>query len=86
MAAAQYNRALEAASPELARHVRCNLGSVNEAVGQVRKAIKLYERIMQEEIDFGNLKKRVKQLKSTSLQTCATNRSQLAILSSGAKS
>lgn len=85
MAAAQYNRALEAASPELARLVCCNLGSVNEAVGQVRKAIKLYEGIMQEEIDFGNLKKKVKQLKSTSLQSMRNRPLQLAIAEFGRK-
>ena len=38
-----------------------------EAQGEIKKAIKIYEAILQEDIDFGNLKKKVKLLKSTSL-------------------
>lgn len=72
LAAAQFNRALELAPPEIpdfARSVRFNLASTYEAQGNVRKAIKSYEGILQEDIDFGNLKRRVKYLKSTSLQS-----------------
>jgi tetratricopeptide (TPR) repeat protein len=85
MAAAQYNRVLEGASPELSRVARFNLGTVHEAIGQVRKAIKLYEGIMQEDIDFGNLKKRVKQLKTTSLQSMRNRPLQVAVFEYGKK-
>ncbi|MBN3032912.1 MAG: tetratricopeptide repeat protein [Candidatus Saganbacteria bacterium] len=68
LAAAQYNRALEAAvSPEQTRLLRFNLGTTYEAQGDVRKAVKIYETIIQEDIDFGGLKKRIAQLKTTSL-------------------
>jgi tetratricopeptide (TPR) repeat protein len=73
LAAAQYNRALESAAPELSRTIRFNLGTTYEAQGDVRKAVKIYEAIAQEDIDFGNLRKRVKQLKTVSLQ-CMRNR------------
>lgn len=69
LAAAQYNHALELGAPELSKTLRFNLGTTHEAQGQVRKAIKIYEGILQEDIDFGSLKKRVKQLKTTSLSS-----------------
>lgn len=72
LAAAQFNRALELSSPEIAdfaRTVRLNLGTTLEAQGHVRKALKVYESILQEDIDFGNLKKKVKYLKATSLNS-----------------
>ncbi|HVN67302.1 MAG TPA: tetratricopeptide repeat protein, partial [Candidatus Sulfotelmatobacter sp.] len=78
LAAAQYNRALEAAPESLARTIRLNLGTTYEATGDVRRAIKIYESIMQEEIDFGNLQNRVKLLKTTSLQNMR-NRPLLAV-------
>jgi tetratricopeptide (TPR) repeat protein len=67
LAAAQYNHALELATPEHSKIIRFNLGTTYEAQGQVRKAIKIYEGILQEDIDFGNLKKRIRDLKATSL-------------------
>lgn len=72
LAAAQYNRALEAAPSETSdftRLIRFNLGTTYEAVGTIRKALKIYEEILQEEIDFGDLKRRVRYLKNTSLQS-----------------
>ncbi|MEE8638689.1 MAG: tetratricopeptide repeat protein [Candidatus Margulisiibacteriota bacterium] len=72
LAAAQFNRALELAPseiPSFARTARFNITSTHEAQGNVRKAIKGYESILQEDIDFGNLKRRVKHLKATSLQS-----------------
>jgi tetratricopeptide (TPR) repeat protein len=75
LAAAQFNRALELTPPELSdviRNVRFNLGTTQEAHGMVRKALKAYESILQEDIDFGNLRKRVKYLKATSLQSMRT--------------
>lgn len=67
LAAAQYNHALELSTPEHSRIIHFNLGTTYEAQGQVRKAIKIYEGILQEDIDFGNLKKRIRDLKATSL-------------------
>ncbi|NQT30261.1 MAG: tetratricopeptide repeat protein [Candidatus Saganbacteria bacterium] len=72
LAAAQFNKALELAPLELCdfiRTVRFNLGTCHEAQGQINKALKVYESILQEDIDFGALKKRVKYLKTTSLKS-----------------
>ena len=79
LAAAQYNRALESASPEISKTIRFNLGTTYEAQGQVRKAIKIYESILQEDIDFGGLDKRVKRLKMTSLQSMRSHLLQAVI-------
>ncbi|MFH1825984.1 MAG: tetratricopeptide repeat protein [bacterium] len=71
LAAAQFNKALELAPAELAdfaRSVRFSLGTTFEAQGLVKKALKIYESILQEDIDFGNLKQKVKQLKACSLK------------------
>jgi len=83
LAAAQFNRALELASPEIADFsttVRFNLGTTYEAHGVVRKALKIYEGVLQENIDFGGLKRKVKYLKQTSLQSMC-NKSLLAVAS-----
>ncbi len=75
LAAVQFNRASELASNELedfVRTVKFNLFSTYEAQGNVHKAIKGYERILQEDIDFGNLKRKVKYLKATSLKSMRT--------------
>lgn len=85
LAAAQYNRALELASPELSRAVRFNLGTTFEARGEIRKAIRIYEGILQEDIDFGGMKKRIKQLKSTSIHCMRNFPLQLAMLEYGKK-
>ncbi len=72
LAAAQFNHAIELAPPELSdfvRTVRFNLGSTCEAQGDMHKALKIYEAILQEDIDFGNLKKRIGYLKATSLRS-----------------
>ncbi len=72
LAAAQFNRALELIPPEISdfkRTVRFNLGTTYEAQGVLRKALKIYEGILQEDIDFAGLKKRVKYLKATSLKS-----------------
>ena len=72
LAAAQFNRALELAPAEIAdfsRTVKLNLGTSYEGFGLVRKALKIYEGIMQEDIDFGDLRRRVKRLKQTSLRS-----------------
>jgi tetratricopeptide (TPR) repeat protein len=72
LAAAQFNRALELAPAEIAdfaRTVRFNLGTTYEASGALAKALKTYEGILQDDIDFGNLKHRIKYLKATSLKS-----------------
>lgn len=75
LAAAQFNRALESSPAELAdfiRTVRFNLGSTHEAQGSIAKALKIYESILLEDIDFGDLQKRVTYLKATSLKSMKT--------------
>lgn len=72
MAVAQYNRALETAVLDTSRTIRFNLATAFEAQGQSRKALKIYESIFQEDIDFGNLKNRIKQLKTISLKSLRT--------------
>lgn len=79
LAAAQYSRALELAPPELVKQVQFNLGSIFEAQGEVRKAIKVYETILQEDLDFGNLAQRVKKLKATGLVNMRQRPLQLVI-------
>ena len=85
LAAAQYNRALELAPPELSRIVRYNLGTTFEARGEIRKAIRIYEGILQEDIDFVGLKNRIKQLKSTGIHCMRNFPLQLAMLEYGKK-
>ncbi|MFH1386789.1 MAG: tetratricopeptide repeat protein [bacterium] len=67
LAAEQYNLGLEKADVLHSKIIRFNLGTTFEAQGEVKKAIKIYETIMQEDLDFGGLKKRIKQLKGTSI-------------------
>lgn len=85
LAAAQYNRALEMALPELANTVRFNLGTTYEARGEVKKAIKIYEGILQEELDFADLGRRIKYLKSMTLASMRNRPLQLAISEYGQK-
>ena len=85
LAAAQYNRALEANTPELAKLLHFNIGTTHEAQGEVRKAVKIYESILQEDIDFGDLKRRVKGLKSTSLPSMRSRALQMVIAEYGKK-
>ncbi|MFA4843557.1 MAG: tetratricopeptide repeat protein [Candidatus Margulisiibacteriota bacterium] len=83
MAAAQYEHSLALAAPELARTVRFNLGTAAEAQGDLKRAIKLYEEIVQEDIDFGNLKQRIKSLKATSLAAMRNRQLIMAIAEYG---
>ena len=88
LAAAQYNHALEMISPELidlAKNIRFNLGTTYEALGQVRKALKIYESILQEDVDFGDLKKRIKRLKATSLESMRSRPLQMVVFEYGEK-
>jgi tetratricopeptide (TPR) repeat protein len=85
LAAAQYNHALEMATPELAKTVRFNLGTTYEARGEMKKAVKLYEGIMQEEIDFGDLDRRIKYLKSMTLASMRNRPLLLALSEAGTK-
>src|SRR3989338_3787911 len=85
-AAAQYNRALEAGvGTDQSKLLRFNLGAAYEAQGDVRKAVKIYETIMQEDIDFGGLKKRIKQLKATTLLSMRNRALMAAIAAYGKK-
>ncbi|MDI6731866.1 MAG: tetratricopeptide repeat protein, partial [Candidatus Margulisbacteria bacterium] len=86
LAAAQFNRALELTPPEIAdfgRGVRFNLGSAYEAQGLVQKALKIYENILQEDIDFGGLKNRIKTLKATGLDCIRHKMLQLVLTQYG---
>jgi len=72
LAAAQFNRAQELAPKEIAdfiRTIKLNIGTTYEARGEAQKALKIYESIMQENIDFGNLINKAKYLKMSSLQS-----------------
>ena len=83
LAGAQFNRALELSPPEISdfvRTVRFNLGTAYEGQGLVSKALKIYEGILQENIDFGDLKGRIKYLKATSLNSMR-NKMLLAVIS-----
>lgn len=83
LAAAQYNRGLETNPGGISRVLRFNLGTTHEAQGDVKKAIKIYESILQEDIDFGNLKKRVKWLKATGLPCMRTKALAAVVTDSG---
>lgn len=63
----QFTRGLENPPPEIFLTLQANLGSVYEASGEARKALKCYELVLQEDLDFAGLQKRVKSLKATSL-------------------
>lgn len=72
LALAQFSRALElgaAESIEARRNIKFNLGTAYEGQGHIKKALAIYESILQENIDFENLKKKVKYFKNTNLQS-----------------
>jgi len=79
LAAAQYNHALELASAGMEKAVRCKLGTTYEASGEIKKAIKIYESVLQEDIDFGGLKERIRKLKSVTIANMR-NRPLLAVI------
>ncbi len=86
LAAEQYERALESSvSPEQSKLLRCSLGTTYEAQGDIRKAVKLYEGIIQEDIDFGGLKARIKNLKATTLVSMRYHALAAAIANYGQK-
>ncbi|MBN2058735.1 MAG: tetratricopeptide repeat protein [Candidatus Saganbacteria bacterium] len=71
-AAAQFSKALDACPAELAdltKTLRFNLATTWEARGEVGKALQLYEAVLQEDLDFSGLKRRIKYLKSTSYKS-----------------
>ncbi|MBI5400225.1 tetratricopeptide repeat protein [Candidatus Saganbacteria bacterium] len=75
LAAAQFSRGLDLLPPEqaeLGRQIRFNLGTVYEAQGLASPALKIYEELLQEDIDFADLRRRVKYLKSASLKSMQT--------------
>ncbi len=51
--------------PELSKTITLNLGTVYEVLGMYKDAVKLYEEVMQKDIEFGNLKGKVKLLLKT---------------------
>jgi tetratricopeptide (TPR) repeat protein len=72
LAAAQFKKAKEAVSPELddfKRMIQFNLGTTFEGQGDIHRALEIYEGILQEDIDFGNLRKKIEYLKSSSLHS-----------------
>jgi tetratricopeptide (TPR) repeat protein len=87
MAAAQFNRAKMVASTELVdfgRMVQFNLGTTCEGRGDVNGALAIYESILQEDIDFGNLKQKIEILKSCSLYSLR-DKALVAVVSEQAK-
>lgn len=65
LAAMQFEKSLGMIPKELqdfAKVVRFNLGSAYEAIGAVNEAVGEYEKILQEDIDFGTLQGRIKLL------------------------
>ena len=69
LAALQFQKALEsleAGLEDLKKTIRLNLGTCLEAQGMLSEALTTYENILQEDIEFGNLKERVEYLKASS--------------------
>jgi len=69
LATVKYHQALESAPFEMVKVIQANLGTVYEAQGEVKKAIKAYEAVLQQDVDFGNLSEKVKQLKAVGLSS-----------------
>jgi tetratricopeptide (TPR) repeat protein len=72
LAAAQFGKAKETAAGEVSEFVRqvCfNLGTTHEGRGDIQQALAIYEGILQEDIDFGNLNPKLEYLKSSSLHS-----------------
>jgi len=80
LAATQYQQALEVASAEMIKIIQANLGTAFEAQGEVKKAIKAYEAVLQQDVDFGNLSERITQLKAVGLSNLRS-KALLAVIS-----
>ncbi|MGB9612921.1 MAG: tetratricopeptide repeat protein, partial [Candidatus Margulisiibacteriota bacterium] len=83
LAADQFSHALEKLSSETAdleKSIRADLGTTYEAMGEVKKAIKAYEAVLQLDVDYGNLAEKVKKLKTVSLSSMR-NQALLAAIS-----
>ncbi|MFA6418236.1 MAG: tetratricopeptide repeat protein [Candidatus Margulisiibacteriota bacterium] len=69
LAADNFQRALQSANQEQAKIIRFHLGTTYECAGEPRKAMEIFEEIMQEDLDFADLQKRVRRLQGISLQS-----------------
>jgi len=72
LAAAQFRRAEETAAGEVSdfvRQVRFNLGTTYEGQGNIQRALAIYEGILQEDIDFGDIGRKLEYLKASSLHS-----------------
>jgi tetratricopeptide (TPR) repeat protein len=77
LAAQQFKRAIEGASGDLRKVTEVNLGTAYEAQGLIAQAMKVYEGVLQQDIDFGELRQKVKYLKQSSLQSLKTRTLQM---------
>jgi tetratricopeptide (TPR) repeat protein len=89
LAALQFERALEVVPKELgdvAKTVRFNLGSSNEAMGNVSRALAEYEMILSEDVEFAGLQARTRNLAAINPES-QRNKSIVAVIEQfGAKS
>ncbi len=72
LAAGQFVKAKEVLADDAAdfgRTIAFNLGTTCEGEGNIQKALEIYEGILQEDIDFGNLSDKIEYLKSSSLHS-----------------
>ena len=70
LAVSSYEKGLEGApadQPDLKKHLKFSLALTYEAQGLIKKSIKLFEEILQEDVDFPDLKEKIKYLKASSL-------------------
>ncbi|MFH1389432.1 MAG: tetratricopeptide repeat protein [Candidatus Margulisiibacteriota bacterium] len=69
LAVDNFQKALQSANQEQAKILRFNIGTTYECAGEPRKAIEMFEELMQEDLDFADLQKRSRQLQGASLQS-----------------
>ncbi|MBU0502623.1 MAG: tetratricopeptide repeat protein, partial [Candidatus Margulisbacteria bacterium] len=74
-AEAQFKKAIELApadNGEFLRSAKANLGSAYEAQGLIHESLEIYESVIREQMDFANLKKKMRYLKATNLKSLKT--------------
>lgn len=70
LAVSSYEKGLECApldQPDVKKRLKFSLALTFEAQGLIKKSIKLFEELLQEDVDFPNLKEKIKFLKASSL-------------------
>ncbi|MEA3493788.1 MAG: tetratricopeptide repeat protein [Candidatus Margulisiibacteriota bacterium] len=87
LAAGQFAKAKEVLSDQSAdfeKTITFNLGTACEGEGDIQKALDIYEGVLQEDIDFGNLAEKIEYLKSSSLHSLR-DKALLAVVSNPLK-